>query len=88
MLFIFREGSLRGPIMFKYFPKQFHYHYSIFLITFCTSLILTIELISFPYKPIKLKHDNPIIIIIIIIIVIIIIIINSSNIFVNYVHIF
>ena len=31
--------------------------------------MLAIELISFPYKPIKLKHDDPIIIIIIIIII-------------------
>ena len=76
MLFIFQERFSEGSNNDEVFAKAISMPLFYLLLTFCTSFILTIELISFPYKPIKLKHDDPIyhyyynIIIIIIIIII------------------
>ena len=78
MLFILQERFSAGSNNLYVFATAISMPLFYLLLTFCTSFILTIELISFPYKPIKLKHDDPIyyyIIIIIIVIVIIIIII-------------
>ena len=68
MLFIFQESFSAGSNNVYVFAKAISMPLFYLLLTFCTSFILTIELISFPYKPIKLKHDDPIIIIITIII--------------------
>ena len=60
MLFIFQERFSAGSNNVYVFAKAISMPLFYLLLTFCTSFILTIELISFPYKPIKLKHDDPI----------------------------